>query len=497
MSRFEVKVVGALALIAIIPLVASVILVGQVIKVSDSVAEGQNRRMSAPLKDAANAYRALFAATKRSFRLEAQLIALDPDLRVAAEHQDGLRLRKRLKSLLEGVEELGRVVVSNKSGKELIRIDRSDVFPADKYRDLVVSLPLGTGATLEFVFFTPNAPFEHFRGLDRAQRLTVNIDRLRSELANSYRVAFFVIFAAVLLIATGLGIFIARRTTRRVSDLASATRRVAAGDLDIRVEPKGSDEIGVLAVAFNEMVSRLRDSQDRITYLEKIGAWQEIARRLAHEIKNPLTPIQLAIQQVHKGYKGDDERFSRQLNDARDIITEEVDGLRRLVHAFSAFAKLPTVRPETLEFNSVVDDFIKSHGELAEKGGLQWTPMAQSCLVSVDRMMMKQLLFNLVENAVQAAEGVGQTSLAVSLSTKIDAVRGLLVVELADNGPGIARETAPRVFDPYYTTKDEGTGLGLAIVKKIILEHGGTVDVESSPGRGSRFRLALPLVNTL
>jgi two-component system, NtrC family, nitrogen regulation sensor histidine kinase NtrY len=497
MSRFELKVVGALVLIAIIPLVASVILVGQVIKVSDSVTEGRNKRMLAPLKDAADAYRTLFAATKRGFRLEAQLIALDPDLRVAAEHQDGLRLRKRLKRLVEGVDELGRVVVRNKDAKELIRIDRSDIFPAAKYRDLVLTLPLGTGAKLEFTFYTANAPFDQFQALDRAQRLSVNIDRLRGELANSYRVAFFVMFAAVLLIATGLGIFIARRTTRRVSNLASATRRVAGGHLDIRVEPKGSDEIGVLEEAFNDMVSQLRDSQDRITYLEKIGAWQEIARRLAHEIKNPLTPIQLAIQQVHKGYKGDDDKFGRQLNDARDIITEEVDGLRRLVHAFSAFAKLPTVRPENLEFNAVVDDFIKSHGELAEKGGLQWTPMTEHCVVSVDRMMMKQLLFNLVENAVQAAEGVGQTTLVVVLTAIIDRARGSLVVELADNGPGIARETAPRVFDPYYTTKDEGTGLGLAIVKKIILEHGGTVDVESPPTGGSRFRLALPLVNKL
>ena len=495
MSRFEIKIVAALLLIAIIPLVASVLLVNQVIRVSDGVAEGQTRRLVGPLEDSANAYRRLFETLKTSFKLRARLLSKDAGLLRALAAEDPAALKRRLDRLLGETEALGRVEVREASGRLLARAFKKQSMGGTEYRDLELDRPLGSrGHVLRATFFTPRRPFDDFTKLDKARRTALQMTFLRDELSNYYTTVFLIIFGAVLLLTTIIGVIIARRTTRRVALLASATRKVAEGDLQTQVELTSKDELGDLAAAFNEMVSQIRGSRERIAYLEKIGAWQEIARRLAHEIKNPLTPIQLAVQQVHRKYQGDDEKFARMLDDARDIVTEEVDGLRRLVQAFSAFAKLPAVQPEAVDINALVDDFIKSRSEMQETAGLRWTPADPSVEVQVDRMLIKNVLFNLVENAVHAAEETDSfDDLQVTISTRLEASKDRLALLVEDNGPGMPTDVAARVFDPYFTTKEKGTGLGLAIVKKIILEHNGSVAVESEPGEGTQFTILLPL----
>jgi signal transduction histidine kinase len=523
MSRFEIKIVAALLLIAIIPLGASVYLVGQVIEVSDRVAEGQTRRLSRPLERAAGAYRGLIAARKRTFKLLGTLLAQDaallaalgsPVSNAAAPHKQGpdrIGGGARLEQLLGENPEIGRVELLDASGAVLLSRKRTPGFSAEAFRDLRLDFPLAAGdqrergqaaapdagvaaRRLRVTFYTPRAPFKDFRKLGQAQRATGQINRLRDDLGGFYLTAFLIMFGAVALLATGLGLFIARRTGRRVAVLAAATRKVAEGDLSTRVQLRTKDEVGDLARAFNEMVQQIEESGERITYLEKIGAWQEIARRLAHEIKNPLTPIQLAVQQLHSKYDGDDPRFSRLLDDARDIITEEVDGLRRLVQAFSAFAKLPSVQPEPVDINALVDDFFKSHVELQQRCQIDWTPLPAPCEVQVDRMLIKHVLYNLVENAIQAAEDADSLAeLRIVLTVRRRPSARRLELRVADNGPGMDGETARQVFNPYFTTKDRGTGLGLAIVKKIILEHRGTIAFDSSVGGGTSFSLTLPL----
>jgi len=330
----------------------------------------------------------------------------------------------------------------------------------------------------------------------RWSRTTRDLTLLRGELATYYRVAFIIMFGAVLLAATIMGLLIARRTTRRVALLAGATRQVAGGDLDAHVPTRARDELGDLARAFNEMVQRLRASRERIAYLEKIGAWQQVARRLAHEIKNPLTPIQLAVQQLERKYPGGDEAFDVLLADACDIIREEVGGLRRLVVAFSGFAKLPEVQPEPLDVNSLIDDFLRSRSEMQERASVSWTPMEPAVTVRGDRMLIKHVLLNLVENAIQAAEEQDALEgLEVAVSGQVMEGDGMLRLTVQDNGPGMPPDTAERAFEPYYTTKEHGTGLGLAIVKKIVLEHNGAIAVQSAPGQGTCFTLDLPLAD--
>ena len=497
MSRFGLKIVLAMLLLAVIPAVSSILLVGQVIEVTNSVAEGQGQRLARPLRRAAGAYREVFALRKEVFKLQATQVVADHELlRGVAElaHDRGVkqRIAARIRALMAGLSGLGEVQLVGADETPLLEIRSEHRFPRQSYRHLELRRSVGPGPwRLEMTFYTPLAAFADFRALGQAARLSADMAKLRIDLDRFLRVVFVIMFGAVVVVAMGVGLFIARRTTRRLSVLLRATREVAGGDLDVKVELGVQDELQELADSFNEMVGELKSSRETIAYLEKIGAWQQIARRLAHEIKNPLTPIQLAMQQLHRKYEGDDPRFKKMLDDAHDIISEEVDGLRRLVTAFSAFAKLPTVQPEPVELDGLVDDFLKSHVELLARSELRWQPLGISERVLADRMLIKHVLVNLVENAIHAAEGLQRVHpVAIGISATIE--RLTVRIEVQDDGPGMAPETLERAFDPYYTTKEHGTGLGLAIVKKIMLEHRGSVVLTSAPGKGTCVTLRLP-----
>ena len=291
--------------------------------------------------------------------------------------------------------------------------------------------------------------------------------------------------------------------TRRVAALAEASRRVGAGDLTVSLPTSATDEITELTQAFNDMVRDLRESRSRIEYLQRIGAWQDFARRLAHEIKNPLTPIQLAAQELDETYDGGDEAYRHKLENARAIIEEEVATLRRLVGEFSAFAKLPRADLSPSDLNEVAHAIEASVPAMLDDLGddgpapveVRVSAATEPIRVRMDPMMLKRGVDNLVRNAIQsvhAANRAGGGRVYVRAYRSGDAG----FIEVRDDGPGITEDNWERVFDPYYTTKSEGTGLGLAIVKKVVLEHGGEVRLDRAPEGGARFTLELPLLST-
>jgi nitrogen fixation/metabolism regulation signal transduction histidine kinase len=286
--------------------------------------------------------------------------------------------------------------------------------------------------------------------------------------------------------------------------------------MSVRVPVTGSDELTELARTFNRMLGEVETSRARIEFLQRIGAWQQMAQRLAHEIKNPLTPIQLAVQECHRKYAGDDPRFRALLDTTLEIVEEEVGTLRRLVGDFSNFARLP--QAELREANLL--DFLREcseqlvHLELPGEGpgeggaspeedlaapevDVTWELPKEPLPVAIDKQMLRRVLVNLVRNAIQATRDArmgkegGAERGHVVVSARVDGEGAAIVVE--DDGPGIPAERHDRVFDPYFTTKTDGTGLGLAIVKKIVVEHGGTVGVESSERfGGALFIVRLP-----
>jgi two-component system nitrogen regulation sensor histidine kinase NtrY len=320
----------------------------------------------------------------------------------------------------------------------------------------------------------------------------------RDEVRRALIAALGVASSLVLFVAILAGILIARRTTRKLSDLSAVMRRVASGDLSVRAPRLGRDELGQLAGAFNTMLDELEHTRRRIAYLQRVGAWQEMARRIAHEIKNPLTPIQLAAQQLREKDPGTDPGFSKLLRESVEIVEDEVEALRRMVTSFSQFAKVPEVELEPVSLERILSEFQRAYAHV--DADLE-VVLVEDLQVLGDRQLLKQVLVNLVENAALSAREAGiLPKVRVSgdhvspSSAPVSGAGHMACLIVEDNGPGVALDRRELVFEPYETTREHGTGLGLAIVKKIVLDHGGEVSVGVSEELGgARFEVRLRL----
>ncbi len=294
----------------------------------------------------------------------------------------------------------------------------------------------------------------------------------------------FLLLSALLVLATvGIAIRLSRRLTQPIGELVKGTQEVGRGNLDYRVAAQSSDEIGELVRHFNRMAGELKDFQEKTIYLEKMAAWQEIARRLAHEIKNPLTPIQLTIQEMVDQYDGSDNDYQQLLQECHTIINEEIENLRRLVREFSDFGRMPELKLTKGNLPPVIEDVRKlyPHREIALNIENDLPPL------KFDEDRIRRVLINLIENGIQA-DPTGQPIL-ISARKSGDFVE----ITVQDSGGGISSDLQQKIFQPYMTTKKQGVGLGLAITRKIVEEHDGTIRVSSEPGKGSVFTVRLPV----
>jgi two-component system nitrogen regulation sensor histidine kinase NtrY len=479
-GRFEWKILIALFIVASLPLAAAAYLMSMTIGRVAAITDQHQAGVRTSLGGAVEVYRAYFAQSKESFRERAAEIANMPVDNVAelADVPDLLRAR-----VLEGTR-----VVSEWSAPQAV-LERAREAPPN-----LVELPGSrpdAPRLLELTFGISREIYANFLALREAMDREQDLDRVLPLVLPMIFRGLGIALVIILALATVLGLVVARRATGRVAALRDAARRVGEGDLAVRVSPRGKDELDDLGRAFDRMVAELGDARSRLEYLQKVAAWQEVARRLAHEIKNPLTPIQLAVQELASKYRGGDPSYERLLATAQEILKEEIGSIRRLVDDFSAFAKLPKVEPAPVDLGHVVQDFVRAHPE--------WQPFvrfeAPAAPVGAlcDRMLIRRVLANLVENAVQAAEGAGRTP-EVQLLVSGGAAGRKACVMVDDNGPGVAAAERDRVFDPYVTSKEHGTGLGLAIVRKIVLDHGGDVHAGPAPAPlgGARFTVTIP-----
>lgn len=308
--------------------------------------------------------------------------------------------------------------------------------------------------------------------------LEIIIGDLREALVLNYVliVAVMVVLAGLIGLRIGLGI------TGPLSSLIRGTRELARDNLNYRIPSGPQDEIGMLIDSFNRMAADLEDNRRKRVEAEKVAAWREIARRLAHEIKNPLTPIQLTVQQMRDKYGGTDEDYRKLLDDCTEIVTEEVESLRGLVQEFADFARMPQLALANHDLNTVIGDTVKLYAE--RKVQLELAPDLPE--LKLDLEGMRRVLINLVENALDAA---GADS-SIIIQTRLR--EQTVCLSIMDEGPGVADTDRERIFEPYISNKQGGTGLGLAMVRSIIQEHGGTITVSDSPAGGARFDIELP-----
>ncbi len=298
------------------------------------------------------------------------------------------------------------------------------------------------------------------------------------------------------LLATTLGFFIARRMTRDLDALVGGAQAVSRGDLEHRVPVRRGDELGELAEAFNVMTVELRDSKERLVQAERVAAWQDIAKAIAHEIKNPLTPIQMSVETLRKTWAAKHPSFQEIFEESTLTVLQEVARLKRIVSEFSQFARLPRPALAPLDLDELVGGALSLY-----KGAVRVVSELAGDLpkVNADRDQLTQVIVNLLENArdAVASRGSDQSVGRITVRTRLRdsgtiGPAGVVELEVEDNGPGFDAAMRDKLFEPYYTTKTGGTGLGLAIVRRIVTDHGGRVTAASEPGSGARFTIELP-----
>ena len=308
----------------------------------------------------------------------------------------------------------------------------------------------------------------------------------RTALERSFWLPFAGIYALTLLLGFAGALWITRGLTRPVGQLVALTERVREGDWQTRAATNGPREIASLALAFNQMLERIEAQHRSLVDLEKMAGWREMARTLAHEVKNPLTPIQLTVEEMGKRYRGDDAQYRELLNECTRIVVEEVQSLRNVVERFREFSRPVELKPEPVNLHALLADVAVLQKDLHVT--TEFDPAIETIRADADRL--RQLCFNLTENARQALAGQPQPSLVISTRRAADVVH----LRFADNGPGIAPAERERIFEPYRSGRSGGLGLGLALAKGIVLAHGGTIRAEAPPnGIGAILHVELPL----
>lgn len=512
------------------------------------------------------------------------------------------------------------------TGKELTKVN--SVGKADLIRGIVPIYSTYNNRDVVGVvvvnYYVPHSLVSKMQEISSSYQEFRRLKILKKPITTGYLLVLFLIATVIVFLAFWIGIYLANSMTRPIQELVDGTRAVADGNLDVRIDAEGPDEIGLLVGSFNTMIRDLRtqrqtlhttneelsrsnqEIESRRRYMEivlrnvaagvisvdregaittinrsaerllqidtvrvlgrnfrdvlrdahleivrdalrdmamtrhetisrqitldvrgerrvlqmnltmlrdeqgvflgsvlvlddltqmvkgqRMQAWRDVARRIAHEIKNPLTPIQLSAQRLRKRYL---DRFSaeedgRIFDECTSMISKAVDELKVLVNEFSNFARMPAVQPTENSLNDLVRETLTLYQEAHRDVDFQFDPDPDLPVLRIDRDQIKRVLINLLENAVAAMEGKG----VIALSTRFDQELKMVSCAIADNGPGIPTDMKARIFEPYVTTKRQGTGLGLAIVASIVADHNGFVRVRDNQPNGACFVLELPV----
>ena len=301
------------------------------------------------------------------------------------------------------------------------------------------------------------------------------------------------------LLAGGVGVVLAivlsswasARVTRPVVELARAAQDVASGDWNRSVQVEGHDEVAQLAESFNRMTTELLTQKERLVQTERVAAWRELARRLAHELKNPLFPLQLTVENLVRAKSQNPEMFEEIFRESSETLLAEISNLKGIINRFSEFSKMPQPHLQRVQANEIVEAVARLFQAQFQAKGSQ----AIACQMQLDKHLepiaadpelLHRALSNLVLNAMDAMPDGGKLMLGTHRED------GKAVIEVSDTGSGLTPEECERIFTPYYTSKQHGTGLGLAIVQSVVSDHGGRITVQSECGKGTTFVIELP-----
>jgi signal transduction histidine kinase len=302
--------------------------------------------------------------------------------------------------------------------------------------------------------------------------------------------SIFLIGAIAVLVSVALAVFIARGLSQPLVELAQQTRQVVRGSPK-PVRGRGGRELVQLANAFNQTIDELTAMRKRLARTERIAARREVARQVAHEIKNPLAPIRAAVETLRRLHARESDQFEDYFDEATKTVLEEVHRIKNIVSEFTKYARLPQPKFERVDIVEVARGVVALHDAPDTGDGPTVTLGAAAVpMALVDNDQIVRVLTNLIQNGIEAAQEAGT---APVIDVRIDNPGSEISIEVTDNGPGIDPAVRERLFEPYVSTKKHGTGLGLAIVQTIVHEHGGELSCGQAHGGGARFDVVLPV----
>ncbi|MDR0301889.1 MAG: HAMP domain-containing protein [Treponema sp.] len=317
---------------------------------------------------------------------------------------------------------------------------------------------------------------------------TINL--LRANLRPLLLFYYGVFFLPTLLMTVIIAISFTRRITHPIVELTEATRRVAEGDFAIQILSRRNDELGLLIRSFNAMVQDLEKSRAALEKKEKISIWQNMAQQLAHEIKNPLTPIKLSAERVLRRWRNNPEEIGEILESSMMAIIQETEGLSTLLNEFRTLSKPMEPSQTWTVLRESVEELINAYSTSYPQVQFDIDHVDKNIVVKIEKHRVAQILANLIINAIDAMNGTGSIEIRTDLVKKRDVLYCRLSVK--DSGKGIGKQDIHLLFTPYYTTKESGTGLGLPIVERIVNDHGGAIWFDSAEGMGTTFYIDLP-----
>ena len=333
-------------------------------------------------------------------------------------------------------------------------------------------------------------PLDSSRGVTTAYVVIGRSLRAQRAFVHNLTLSALAAIGIALVISVFLGMLVARRITRPVEQLAVAADNVASGDWQQHVEVRSHDELGRLAGSFNAMTAELTAQRERLLQAERVAAWRELARRLAHELKNPLFPLQLTLESLIKAREVKSPDLDEIFTESTRTLQDEIDNLKTIVERFSDFSRMPAPEIQSISMEQILKAVAQLHAAQFKR------PAGEIKLVmdlapglpnaAADPTLIRRAIENLTLNAMDAMPNGGE------LTLRTRAEGSAVVVEVGDTGEGLTPEECDRLFTPYYTTKKFGTGLGLAIVQSIVSDHHGRIFVHSEKGKGSIFRIELP-----
>ncbi|MCL2209212.1 MAG: ATP-binding protein [Treponema sp.] len=348
-----------------------------------------------------------------------------------------------------------------------------------------------TQVTARVISYDLGGDFDWGKDVLENQALRFEKINLLREHIRSLLLYYYVVFLLpTLLMTVIIAISFTRRITHPIIELTEATRRVAEGNFSIQILSRRNDELGLLIRSFNAMVQDLEKSRAALVKSEKISIWQNMAQQLAHEIKNPLTPIKLSAERILRRWQNEPERIGEILESSMMAIIQETEGLSNLLNEFRTLSKPVEPSKSWTTLKEPIEEVINTYSNSYPAVNFNFEYVESNFLIKIDKNRLLQILTNLVINAIDAMNGSGLIEIRTDLVKKREI--NYCRISIKDSGKGINEEESHFVFTPYFTTKESGTGLGLPIVERIVNDHGGAIWFDSAEGMGTIFYIDLP-----